>query len=120
MMNQHPREAINVCISSHDWQSSDGDFQAALLCALERKTGEKWRVVCANIMVECSGLYRTLVVSREVLADLREQQCQYKQNRDAMHFMTSEVMFRFNAEIHLPLNPVTQIQTRFLLPIFSE
>jgi len=97
MSTKHPRQDIEVCISARDWESSSGDFQLALLHAVERDTRSRWRVVCANILAECIEPYRTLVLRREVLDSLRAQQ-------QSSCLEISQV----TAELHTPLYEDTQ------------
>ena len=98
---EHPKEEIEVCISANDWKTSQGDFQAALVRALSRKTKTQWRVICANIMVECTEPYRTLVVQSAVLETLREQQISFQQQPEA-EVICPEISY-VKADMHMPL-----------------
>ena len=98
------REEIEVCISARDWQSSEGDFQPALLRALERNTKSRWRAVCANILVECIEPYRTLVLRREILETLRaQQQVLTAQQHQEIDSSVCPDLFTVKAEMHTPL-----------------
>lgn len=104
MSNQHPREEIAVFISASDWQLSNGEYQAALLGALGQHTKSQWRMVCANILVECSEPYRTVVLCREVLETLRTYQALFgaqTQNENAAWIFPE--IFQVKAEMHTPL-----------------
>lgn len=100
---QHPRTTVDIFITERDWQLSEGNFQKALLRSLQRAENTQWRIVCANIIVECSEPYRTLVLSRKVLENLREQQSQHRQMMTNMSTHNPDKMLQFTAEMHMPL-----------------
>lgn len=103
---EYPHIPISLCITEHHWQLSGGNLQKALLLALEATEKTRWRVVCANIITECDEPYRTLVLSRKVLEELRAQQLQYRKNladgANHSHYEYKE-LFRFTADMHMPL-----------------
>ena len=100
MKMKHPKEEIEVCISASDWEACQGDFQAALMRALTRETKTQWRVVCANIMVECTEPYRTLVIQSAVLETLRQQQNAFQQQCEEV---ICPEMSHIKADMHMPL-----------------
>ena len=117
----HPRRDIDVCISAHDWEICGGDLQSALLHVLERDTQSRWRVVCANILVECIEPYRTLVLRSDVLERLRkQQQVLNSERKKEIDFSVCPEIFQVKAELHTPLAEDTQANimlkrsTRFL------
>jgi hypothetical protein len=101
------RAAIDISINARDWQSSDGDFQGALLRALEHGARSRWRVVCPNILVECIEPYRTLVIKNEVLQALREQQRLFHEHMGSSAstpaFEAWHDPIQISAELHTPL-----------------
>ena len=111
MNTEHPRVEIEVSVSGNDWALSEGNFQVALAHALERETKSRWRVVCANILVECNEPYRTLVLQREVLETLRSQQFLFRQQTE-MDARTYPGVFPVKAELHTPL--INDVQARLV------
>ena len=103
MNTKHPHISVDICISERHWELGEGNVQKAMLQALEKTERSQWRVVCANIIAECSEPYRTLVLSREILEDLRMQQLQYKNGRANTGTTSTDTLFRFTAEMHTPL-----------------
>lgn len=115
MSTEYPREEIEVSISTYDWEKCKGDFQSALIQALKRETKSHWRVVCANILVECSEPYRTLVLQNEMLKNLRAQQYLCRQQQKEMAFFVCPEMFQVKAELHMPLIADEQARNTFRL-----
>lgn len=115
MSTEYPREEIEVSISAYDWEKCKGDFQSALIVALERETKSHWRIVCANILVECCEPYRTLVLQNEMLENLRAQQHLYKQQQKEVALFVCPEIFQVKAELHTPLIADEQARNIFEL-----